>query len=67
MEIIQIIAITLSSIGALNWGLVGLFKFDLVAFLSGGKVFGQLTPISRTVYIGVGAAGAIAAATAGIL
>lgn len=28
-------ALTLSIIGAVNWGLIGLFKFDLVAFLFG--------------------------------
>ena len=39
----------LTSIGALNWGLVGLFDFDLVAFLLGEK-----SSLSRTVYSIVG-------------
>jgi uncharacterized membrane protein YuzA (DUF378 family) len=40
METIQVIAVILAAIGAINWGLVGLFKFDLVAFVPGGKSFG---------------------------
>lgn len=40
------IALTLVIIGALNWGLVGLFQFDLVAFLFGGT--GAI--LSRIVY-----------------
>ena len=39
-------------IGALNWGLVGLFDFDLVAAL-----FGALSPLSRIVYVVVALAG----------
>lgn len=41
------IALVLSIIGGLNWGLIGLFQFDLVAFLFGGS--GSL--LSRIVYI----------------
>lgn len=41
----------LMAIGGLNWGLVGLFDFDLVAFL-----FGPMTILSRVVYIVVGLA-----------
>ena len=40
-------------IGAVNWGLVGLFQFDLIAFLFGG----QAALISRVLYTIVGAAG----------
>ena len=47
------IALILSIIGSLNWGLVGLFKFDLVAWLFGG----QDAIISRIVYTLVGIAG----------
>ena len=39
-------------IGAINWGLIGFFKFDLVAFL-----FGQMTWLSRIVYAIVGISG----------
>lgn len=45
-------ALTLVIIGALNWALVGILKFDLVAFL-----FGNLSWISRIVYILVGISG----------
>ena len=37
--------LTLVIIGAINWGLIGFFKFDLVAFL-----FGQMTWLSRVIY-----------------
>lgn len=47
------IALILSIIGSLNWGLVGIFQFDLVAWLFGGQ--GSL--ISRVVYTLVGLAG----------
>ena len=38
-------------VGAINWGLVGLFQFDLIAFLFGG----QAAMISRVLYTIVGA------------
>ena len=41
------LALTLLIIGGLNWGLVGLFSFDLVAWIFGG----QGTVLSRIVYI----------------
>ena len=44
--IVDRIALILSIIGGINWGLVGLFKFDLVAFLFGG----QTNMLSRIVY-----------------
>ena len=47
------IALILSIIGSLNWGLVGIFQFDLVAWLFGG----QGAIISRIVYTLVGLAG----------
>ena len=45
-------ALILTITGAINWGLVGLFKFDLVAFL-----FGNLSWLSRIIYILVGLSG----------
>ena len=42
-------ALTIAIIGALNWGLIGLFRFDLVAFL-----FGDMSWLSRIVYVIVG-------------
>lgn len=46
------IALTLVIIGAVNWFLVGIFRFDLVAF-----IFGNLTWISRIIYMIVGLCG----------
>ncbi len=47
-----IIALILIIIGAINWGLIGFFRFDLIASL-----FGQLSAISRIIYAIVGIAG----------
>ncbi len=60
MEIVQLIALIVAVVGALNWGLVGLFKFDLVATIFGGMQFGESNAISRIVYIVVGIAGIVA-------
>lgn len=46
------IALILSIIGGINWGLVGIFRFDLVAFLFGG----QTAAVSRVIYTLVGLA-----------
>ncbi len=46
------IALILAIIGGLNWGSVGLFRFDLVAFLCGG----QTAVLSRVIYTLVGLA-----------
>ena len=51
--IIDRIALILTIIGALNWGSVGLFKFDLVAWICGG----QASVISRIIYVVVALAG----------
>lgn len=45
-------ALTIVIIGALNWLLVGIFKFDLIAFL-----FGSLSWLSRIIYVIVGLCG----------
>ena len=50
------LALILVIIGALNWGLIGLFQFDLVSTLFGG----QDALLSRIIYTLVGAAGAYA-------
>ncbi len=47
------IAIILVTIGALNWGSIGLFKFDIVAWLFGG----QAAILSRIIYVVVALAG----------
>lgn len=45
-------ALTIAIIGAVNWGLIGLFRFDLVAFL-----FGDMSWFSRIIYVLVGISG----------
>ena len=52
MKWLDYLALTLVIIGAINWGLIGFFQFDLVAFL-----FGGLSLISRIIYAVVGIAG----------
>ena len=51
--IINKIALIISIIGSLNWGLVGLFSFDLVAWISGGPE----TLLARIIYVIVALAG----------
>jgi uncharacterized membrane protein YuzA (DUF378 family) len=41
-------------VGGLNWGLVGLFRFDLVAAIAGGMEFGETNLASRIIYTAVG-------------
>ncbi len=53
MKALNVIALILILVGALNWGLWGFAKFDLVAWLFGG----QTAPLSRIVYAIVGLAG----------
>lgn len=52
MRIIDKIALALIVIGAINWGLIGLFKFNLVELL-----FGDMTILARIVYSLVGVSG----------
>ena len=52
MKIIDKIALVLIIVGAINWGLIGFFKFDLVA-----AIFGQMSVLSRIVYALVGLSG----------
>ncbi|MBO5738053.1 DUF378 domain-containing protein [bacterium] len=56
MNILRYVAYTLTLIGALNWGLVGLFGFDLVA-----TIFGDMTIMSRILYTLVGLSAIITA------
>ena len=44
--------LTLVIIGAINWGLIGFFRFDLVAF-----IFGNMSWLSRIIYALVGISG----------
>lgn len=52
MKVIDKIALLLIIIGAINWGLIALFEFDLVAAL-----FGEMSIVSRIVYGLVGISG----------
>ncbi len=54
MYILKIIAYILVIIGAINWGLVGFFGFDLVA-----SIFGEMSVLARIVYGVVGISGVI--------
>jgi len=49
MYILRILAYTFVVIGALNWGLVGMFGYDLVA-----SIFGNMSLITRIIYSLVG-------------
>jgi uncharacterized membrane protein YuzA (DUF378 family) len=49
MKTIKIIALILVIIGGLNWGLVGLFDYDVVA-----SIFGDMSSFSRVIYVLVG-------------
>jgi uncharacterized protein len=49
MRVLNIVTLILVIVGGLNWGLVGLFDFNLVAAL-----FGEMSMLSRIVYVLVG-------------
>ena len=49
---IDYVALTVGIIGAVNWGLIGFFRFNLVSFL-----FGDMTLLSRIIYAVVGICG----------
>ena len=52
VKYIDKIALVLIIIGAINWGLIGFFNFNLVAV-----IFGEMTWISRVIYVLVGISG----------
>ncbi len=52
MKVIDKIALVLIIIGAINWGLIGIFNFNLVA-----TIFGDMTILSRIIYGLVGISG----------
>lgn len=54
METLQKSALVLTIIGAINWGLIGIFNFDLVA-----AIFGDMSTFSRIIYTLVGISGLI--------
>lgn len=56
MKKLDLLAATLVLVGGLNWGLVAVAKFDLVAWIFGGMDFGDTNAASRIVYGLVGLA-----------
>lgn len=58
MNILRYTAYVLTLIGALNWGLVGIFDFDLVA-----AIFGDMTVMSRILYSLIGISAIVTALT----
>lgn len=56
MNILRYVAYVLVLIGALNWGLIGIFGFDLV-----GSIFGEMSVMSRIIYSLVGVSAIITA------
>ena len=56
MRIVKPVALLLTIVGALNWLLVGIAQFDLVATLTGDS-FGETNVISSIIYILVGVSG----------
>jgi uncharacterized protein len=53
MRYLNALALLLVIVGGINWLLVGLFQFDLVAALT-GSTFGEVNPISAVIYVLVG-------------
>jgi uncharacterized membrane protein YuzA (DUF378 family) len=58
MRYVNALALLLVIVGAVNWLLVGIAKFDLVAALT-GTTFGETNPISSLIYILVGVSGIV--------
>lgn len=56
MKALDMGSLALVVVGALNWGLVGLAKFDLVAALFGMQ-FGETSPLTSLIYVLVAASG----------
>lgn len=51
MNVLDWVALIILALGGLNWGLVGLFEYDIIA-----NVFGDLSTVSKAIYVLVGAA-----------
>ena len=56
MKALNVIALTLLIAGAINWGLIAFFRFDLVAAVA-GTTFGNLNSVNQIIYALVGLAG----------
>ena len=55
MGVIQKVALAVTIIGALNWGVAGIFRFDVVAQMAGGTA----EPLARFIYLVIGISGLI--------
>ncbi len=51
-KVLDIVLLVLVTIGAVNWGLVGFFRFNLISYL-----FGNMTWLTRVIYAVVGLSG----------
>lgn len=49
LSLVDVVMLVLTIVGGINWGLVGFFGFDLVAF-----IFGNMSPLARIIYGVVG-------------
>ena len=58
MRYLNALALLLVIVGAVNWLLVGVAKFDLVAALTGSS-FGETNTLSTVIYVLVGVAGVV--------
>ncbi|HUT13591.1 MAG TPA: DUF378 domain-containing protein [Thermoguttaceae bacterium] len=56
MKLFDMLVALLLVVGGVNWGLIGLFQYDLVAAIFGGLKFGEMNAAIRTIYIIVGLA-----------
>jgi uncharacterized membrane protein YuzA (DUF378 family) len=67
MKKLDLLAAALVLVGGLNWGLVAVARFDLVAWIFGGMDFGQTNAGSRIVYglVGLAAVYGVASLRAG--
>ncbi|MCG2689804.1 DUF378 domain-containing protein [Candidatus Parcubacteria bacterium] len=52
-KLLEMLVFILVVAGGLNWGLVGLFKIDVLAI-----IFGEMAPLTRIIYVAVGLAAA---------
>lgn len=62
MKVLDPLTLVLVIVGAVNWGLVGIARFDLVAAIF-GMSFGEVSPVSAIVYSLVGLSGLYQAVT----
>lgn len=57
MGIVNVIAVILMLVGALNWGMVGFFNYNVINAIFGGMPYTSMSGLSRIIYAVVGLAG----------